>query len=155
MRKTKGPRFPRTFPNTLPTRSYTMSQIKSKNTRPELALRKALTKCGIKYRLQSTLLPGHPDIVLPQLKIAIFVDGDFWHGYLFKTKVNKISHNRSYWIRKIRYNMQRDRKNNKELRKNGWTVLRFWEHQIKTDSSAVASKILLLVNRIRLAESCT
>jgi DNA mismatch endonuclease (patch repair protein) len=130
-----------------------MSQIKSHNTKPEIALRKALRKSGLNYRLKNKKLPGRPDIVLPKLKVAIFVDGDFWHGYFFNKKVKRITKNKSYWVRKIQYNMKRDKNNTKELRKIGWTVLRFWEHQIIRDSTRVVSKILERVNKIRSFES--
>ena len=110
-----------------------MQKIRSKKTKPEIALKKALRKENIKYRSYIKRLPGNPDIVIPEKKIIIFIDGEFWHGFNWKTKKKKIKVHREYWIPKIERTIKRDRNNNLQLRKLGWNVLRFWEHEIKKD----------------------
>ncbi|MBA7533742.1 Very short patch repair protein [subsurface metagenome] len=111
------------------TRSYNMSQIKSKNTKPELLLRKALWCNGIRnYRLKNSL-PGKPDLYFPVKKVAIFIDGCFWHKCPKCFKEPKS--NKEFWLKKIKDNTIRDRNANEALRDKGWIVLRFWEHQIK------------------------
>lgn len=110
-------------------RHKNMSSIRSKDTKIEVALRKALWHRGIRYRKNFKIYSCHPDIVLTKYKIAIFCDGDFWHGKLFETR--DVNTNVSYWHEKIRRNVERDLDNTIELRDNGWIVLRFWETDIK------------------------
>lgn len=114
-------------------RSDLMKKIKSTNTKPEIKLRKALWNQGIRYRLQNKTIIGKPDISIKKYKLAVFVDGEFWHGFNWKEKKKKLKSNRDYWINKIEGNMKRDKKVNKELREKGWTVLRFWQHKIKNN----------------------
>ncbi|HQK84166.1 MAG TPA: very short patch repair endonuclease [Atribacter sp.] len=111
-------------------RSKLMRKIKSDKTAPEILLQRALRKENIRFRKNSKALPGKPDIVLGNEKIVIFVDGEFWHGYLWERKKRKIKANRGYWIPKIEKNIQRDKQNNKKLRQEGWKVIRFWQQQI-------------------------
>ncbi len=111
-------------------RSKLMGRIKSKNTQPELLLRKELWKHGYRYRINVKRLPGKPDIVLNKFKLAIFVDGEFWHGYQWDEKKEKLKSNRGFWIPKIERNMQRDNEVNEQLAKLGWFVIRFWEQKI-------------------------
>lgn len=116
-----------------------MSRIRGKNTSPELLLRKALWSVGIRgYRVHYRL-PGRPDIVFVRKHIAIFVDGDFWHGYLWK-ELNRIPP-KKYWQEKIEGNIKRDEKNNELLRKDGWRVLRFWEHEVKNNPEKCIQEI--------------
>jgi DNA mismatch endonuclease (patch repair protein) len=131
--------------DTTPERSKLMSKIKSKNTQPELLLRKALWQEGIRYRLHVKKLPGRPDIVIGKAKLAIFVDGDFWHGHDWDNKKLKLKSNINYWIPKIEKNIQRDIQNNKDLDSVGYLVLRFWEHQIKKETAICISKILRII----------
>ena len=118
---------------TTPERSKRMSNIKSKGTKPELILRKALWAAGFRYRLNVKNLPGRPDIVIGSKKVAIFIDGEFWHGYDWEKKKNRIKANRDYWVPKIEANMLRDVSNTNELIAKGYKVLRFWEDQVKKD----------------------
>lgn len=118
---------------TTPQRSKTMSKIRSKDTKPELLLRKALWAKGHRYRLRVKKLPGSPDIVFRKFKLVIFIDGEFWHGLNWAEKKKKIKSNRAFWIPKIERNMQRDEENNMALEELGWTILRFWENSIKKD----------------------
>ena len=124
-------------------RSFCMSQIRGKNTKPELMLRKTVWKLGLRYRIHYSLL-GRPDIVLVKKKIAVFVDGCFWHGcpvHGVKPKTN-----RKFWEDKIRGNIVRDERNTTQLSNAGWIVLRFWEHQIKNDLITVSSIIVKASN---------
>jgi len=112
-------------------RSDLMRKIKSKNTTPEIILRKALWNEGIRYRIENKGIIGNPDIAIKKYKLAIFIDGEFWNGYNWKEKKKKIQRNQDYWIEKIQKNMARDKKYNLLLKENNWTVLRFWEHEKK------------------------
>ena len=123
-------------------RSRMMSKIRSKNTRPEMRLRKALWNAGLRYRLHRKDLPGKPDIAIQKIKVAIFVDGEFWHGYEWEKKREKIKTNRAFWIPKIERNMQRDREVNEELKKMGFEVFRFWEHEVKKEIGACIKQVL-------------
>lgn len=123
-------------------RTYTMRAIRSKNTKPEIILRKALWHRGIRYRKNYKGLPGKPDIVITRCKIAIFVDGDFWHGKNMTVIDNQIQSNRSYWLPKIRRNKERDAEVNDALTEQGWIVLRFWESDIKKQLESCVAKIL-------------
>lgn len=127
--------------DTTRSRSELMKKIRSVNTEPERILRKELWKLGFRYRLNSVKLPGKPDIVFNKFKVVVFVDGEFWHGYKWKKKKPKIKANRKYWIPKIERNMKRDRLYNRELNKLGYTVLRFWEQQVRKDLSTCLVKI--------------
>lgn len=138
----KGPKRKNVFENVLSSRSRNMSAIKSKNTKPEILLRKILRELGLHYRLHYKKLPGRPDIVLPKYKIAIFCDGDFWHGRRWKQRKEKGFNVRpDYWISKIERNIARDKRNNRELKKLGWKVLRFWASDINKKSNKVIQKI--------------
>lgn len=122
-------------------RSELMGKIKGKATKPELVLRKALFRSGLSYRLNVDKLPGKPDIVMRKYKLVIFVDGEFWHGYDWETKKNKIKANREFWISKIERNMQRDHENAIKLNNLGFTVIRFWEKEITKNLPTCMEKI--------------
>jgi DNA mismatch endonuclease (patch repair protein) len=112
-------------------RSEVMSHIHSKGTKPELALRKALFARGFRYRINDKKLPGKPDIVLPQYKSVIFVNGCFWHRHEGCKYAYTPKSNREFWIDKISSNVERDRVNQKKLVDLGWNVLVVWECDIK------------------------
>ena len=114
-------------------RKTTMKRIKGSDTSIEVSLRKALWRTGIRYRKNYPRLPGAPDIVITKYKIAIFCDGEFWHGKDWEKKKHRIKSNRDYWIQKIERNIARDIENNRRLFNNGWTVIRFWGNEIKSD----------------------
>ena len=122
-------------------RSKNMKAIKSKNTKSELLLRKALWKKGYRYFKNYKNLPGNPDIVFIKSKVAIFVDGEFWHGYDWKHNRNKIQTNQEFWISKIERNIERDKEINYELEKLGWTVLRFWGKDVEKNLDVCIKKI--------------
>lgn len=122
---------------TVEQRKKNMQHIKSKDTKIEIALRKALWKKGYRYRKNYRLLPGKPDIVLTKYKIAIFCDNEFFHGKdweILKPRLQKTK-NSDYWINKISRNRERDTEIDKQLLFEGWTVIRFWGKDIlkKTD----------------------
>lgn len=109
-----------------------MSQIRSKDTKPELLVRKFLFKNGIRYKLHDKKLPGKPDIVFPKYKTVIFVNGCFWHGHK-KCKYFVVPKTRTdWWLDKIERNKHRDLENFSALRKLGWRVLPIFECQLKT-----------------------
>lgn len=120
-----------------------MSNIRSKNTAVEKVVFKALRKNGIYFQKHYEKAPGNPDIALPKKKIAIFIDGDFWHGY--KHAVLKQRLPKKYWLKKIEDNIKRDRKNRAKLKREGWKVLRIWEHEIKKNSEKAILKIINLL----------
>lgn len=124
-------------------RSYIMSCIRSSDTKPELLLRKALWARGLRYRLHSKI-QGRPDIVFPGAGVAIFVDGDFWHGCDWPRLRRKLKND--FWYQKIRKNRARDRKTSGALRKQGWTVLRFWEHQVNSELELCVNTITKILN---------
>lgn len=112
-------------------RRKNMQAIRSKDTTIELRLRKALWKHGIRYRKNYKKLIGKPDIAITKYKIVVFCDSDFWHGYDWENRNQRIKSNRDYWVPKIERNMERDREVTDTLQDEGWLVLRFWEWQIR------------------------
>jgi DNA mismatch endonuclease (patch repair protein) len=131
-------------------RSKTMSKIKSKNSKPELLLRKALWAKNIRFRLHLKGLPGRPDIVIQKYKLIIFVDGDFWHGYNWLNNPPKFNKNTAFWIPKIERNLQRDLYITHTLTHSGYTVMRFWEHEIKQNLDLCVNQVLLYVEAAKL-----
>jgi DNA mismatch endonuclease (patch repair protein) len=128
-------------------RSKTMSKIKGKHSKPELLLRKALWAKNVRFRLHRSDLPGRPDIVIEKFKLAIFVDGDFWHGYDWHRR--KPKSNQGFWIPKIERNMQRDQFANKTLTDMSYTVMRFWENEVKSNLTACVNQIMLYIEAVR------
>ncbi|OGS27664.1 MAG: hypothetical protein A2297_08765 [Elusimicrobia bacterium RIFOXYB2_FULL_48_7] len=122
-------------------RSSLMQKIKSEKTKPEIILRNALRKANIRFKGYGHPLPGKPDIVLLKKKLVVFIDGEFWHGYKWKNKKNRIKAHRGYWIPKIERTIKRDKQNNLKLRRLGWQVLRFWGQEIKGDLQKCIKKI--------------
>jgi len=118
-----------------------MQKIRSDRTGPEILLQKLLRKEKIKFKKNCSNLPGAPDVVIPKRKVAVFVDGEFWHGYRWEEKKKKLKANRKYWIPKIERNIARDWHNNKELKKDGWQVIRLWQHQLQKDATKCLKKI--------------
>lgn len=113
-------------------RSYNMSQIKSKNTKPEILIRKFLFAKGLRFRLHVKNLPGKPDIVLKKYNTVIFVDGCFWHGH-DKCKYFIIPKTRTdWWLEKINKTIQNDKKNKSLLEEMGWNVITIFECELKS-----------------------
>jgi DNA mismatch endonuclease (patch repair protein) len=112
-------------------RSFNMSKVRSKDTKPEMLVRKFLFKNGYRYRLHDKKLPGKPDIVFPKYKIVVFINGCFWHGHE-KCKYFSIPKtNSDWWISKIEKNKQRDIFNNKELVKQNWSIITIFGCELK------------------------
>ena len=111
-------------------RSALMASIRSKNTKPELIAFLELRRRGVGFQRHYENAPGRPDIAKPRKKIAVFVDGDFWHGRELERVVSKYGEDSS-WVVKLRRNIERDRQQEEALRSNGWIVLRVWESDIR------------------------
>lgn len=113
-------------------RSKLMSRVRSTDTKPEMAVRHCLHAAGLRYRLHRRDLPGRPDLVLPKLKIAVFVHGCFWHGHLECDRGRRRPKTRAeFWDRKLRENRDRDARVAAELQTMGWTVATVWECDTK------------------------
>lgn len=110
--------------------SKRMANVKLKQGKAEVTLAKALWHKGFRYRLNYKKLPGSPDIAIQKFHIAIFIDGEFWHGYDWKNKKQKLKRNRNYWIEKIEENIARDIRVDKELIALGWIPLHFWSKDV-------------------------
>jgi DNA mismatch endonuclease, patch repair protein len=130
------------------TRSYNMSRIKGKNTKPEILVRQFLHKNGFRYRLNYSKLPGKPDIVLPKYKAVIFINGCFWHGHenckyfvVPKTKTE-------WWLNKINETKQRDILKKQEIESLGWRVKIIWECELKTDKREQIFKDLFVFLKV-------
>lgn len=113
-------------------RSQVMASVKSKDTRPELIVRKLLFSMGYRYRINYSQLPGKPDIVLPKHRLAIFVHGCFWHHHRGCSKSKYPVTNHLFWVQKIRTNVKRDRRNIAKLKGLGWKVMVIWECETET-----------------------
>ena len=118
-------------------RSWIMSRIRSKNTSIDRQMREMLSEAGARFEMYPDLF-GSPDFQVGK-KVLVFCDGDFWHGYRYAEKKRPA---KKYWREKIEGNMRRDRKVSRKLRRNGWSVLRLWEHDIKKNSDKCMQKIL-------------
>ena len=117
------------------TRSYNMSQIKARNTKPELFVRKSIFSKGFRYKLYDKNLPGKPDIVLPKYKTVVFINGCFWHGHKNCQKFVLPKSRSEWWLRKITANITNDKKNIALLQKMGWKVIVVWECQLNNAKS--------------------
>lgn len=123
------------------------SEIKKKNrsrdTKAELLLRRELWRRGLRYRLHDARLPGKPDIIFVKARVAVFVDGDFWHGRNWPSRKAKLARgaNAPYWLAKIEANIKRDRRRTRELQRMGWTVLRVWETDVLADCCAAGLRV--------------
>jgi DNA mismatch endonuclease (patch repair protein) len=122
------------------TRSRIMQAIRSSNTKPELKLRKTLRELGYRYRLNYG--KSKIDIAFPSKKVAVFIDGCFWHSCPLHLRIPKS--NRDYWLPKLKRNVERDKRVNRELRKKGWKVVRIWEHEL--DKPAEIIKRIAILN---------
>lgn len=125
--------------------SYNMKQVKSKDSNIEQLLRKELWSRGIRYRKNVRKVFGNPDITFIGLKIAVFCDSEFWHGYDWENRKNDFKSNTDFWIPKIERNMERDKEVNEHLRSEGWIVLRFWGNEIKKNAQECADKIEMAI----------
>lgn len=122
-----------------------MSQIKYKDTKPEINLRKLLFSKNIRGYRTNAKITGRPDICFTKYKIAIFIDGCYWHKCLKCYKEPQT--NKQFWINKINNNVERDKKTNEILSNEGWTVIRFWEHEIKNNIDKCIRDIIKQLKR--------
>jgi len=123
-------------------RSYMMSRVRSKDTKPELMVRKLSHAQGLRFRKHCPWLPGRPDLTFVTTKVTVFVDGDYWHGWRFPAWKDKMS---LYWKQKIEGNRKRDQSNFRKLRRDGWLVIRLWEHEVERDAESCISRIQVAV----------
>jgi DNA mismatch endonuclease (patch repair protein) len=120
-------------------RSKTMSRIRRRDTKPELLLRRAIWARGLRgYRLDDRRLPGRPDLAWTRSKVAVFIDGAFWHGH-----PSAFTHGKSgqYWDEKIARNVERDRMADTALRETGWTVFRFWDFEVRKECERCVTEV--------------
>lgn len=123
-------------------RHRAMASVKLKDGPLEMAVRSNLHRRGYRFRKHVKSLPGTPDLVFPKAKVAVFIDGDFWHGYRLPSWENKLS---PFWRDKIRTNRKRDNRNFRKLRAMGWVVIRIWQHQIERNLQDCIEKIIGLL----------
>ena len=115
-----------------------MSRVRSTDTTPELTIRRLVHARGLRFRKHCGWLPGRPDLVFAGSRVAVFVDGDYWHGWRFPAWKDKLA---EYWKQKIEKNRRRDLRNSRRLRKDGWRVLRVWEHEVETNPEGCVDRI--------------
>ena len=145
---------------TPPQRSKNMAAIHSKDTKPEMIVRRGLWKRGFRYRLNYKRLPGHPDLVLKKYRTCIFVNGCFWHGHL--VELNKMESspcckipgtNRAFWVSKIRRNKERDKEEQNKLAAMGWHCITVWECELKpSHREQTLDSIAFTLNHIYLQD---
>lgn len=126
-------------------RSYAMAQVRSKNTGPEMTVRRLLHGLGYRYRLHRKDLPGRPDLVFPGRRAVIFIHGCFWHVHVCQAGCNRPASNRRYWSKKLARNQQRDRENQAKLHQLGWKVFVIWECETKR-LEALAPRIVTFLD---------
>jgi DNA mismatch endonuclease (patch repair protein) len=129
-----------------------MAAVHGKDSKAELALRHALYARGLRYRLHARDVTGHPDLVIRSRRLAVFVDGDMWHGNEhhrrgLATLADLFPSRTEWWVAKIERNMRRDEEVNAELSVRGWTVVRVWESDVLRDPQQAADKVLAALNR--------
>ena len=121
--------------------SYNMQQVKNKDSKIEVLLRKELWSRGLRYRKNVNRIYGKPDIVFIGKKVAVFCDSEFWHGYNWEERKKDFKSHQEFWIPKIERNMERDAEVTAKLESEGWTVLRFWGNEIKKNTAQCADVV--------------
>jgi DNA mismatch endonuclease (patch repair protein) len=131
--------------------SASLSRIRSVDTRAEVLLRSALWRRGLRFRKNSRALPGKPDIVFPTEHVVVFCDGDFWHGRNWSADRRRLAKgpNATYWLAKVSTNKRRDRAQSRWLEKLGWTVMRFWDSDVRSFPESIADQVEMAVRRAR------
>jgi DNA mismatch endonuclease (patch repair protein) len=144
----RGPSFAGLKPSSLASSAAKRANT-STGTRPELRLRRELWKLGLRYQKNVRVVPGKPDICFLAAKVAVFCDGDFWHGRNWSVLEAQLQRraNSAYWIAKIRTNRLRDVRTRRRLRRSGWTVIRVWETDIRRDPAGAARRLAELIAR--------
>lgn len=131
---------------TTPEISKRMSNVKLKHNKAETTLAKALWHKGYRYRLNYKKLPGSPDIALTKYKIAVFVDGEFWHGKDFEKRKVNLKSNKDFWIEKIQENIDRDKRNDTLLNQIGWIPLHFWSEEVSKNIDCCIAELEEYIN---------
>lgn len=129
------------------TRSEIMARVRRRDTRPELTLRRALHAIGLRFRVDRRIKGIHADIVFPVERVALFIDGCFWHGC--PVHATQPKSNTAYWLPKLAENRRRDRRQSRRLRSEGWIVMRIWEHACRAPSPALIDRIKTILERRR------
>jgi len=127
-------------------RSWNMSRVRSRDTKPELIIRSLLHRAGYRFRINDAKLPGSPDILLPKYRTSIFVHGCFWHRHENCPKATIPSTNRDYWLKKFERNIARDSAVRKELKKLRWRVIVVWECEVMSDPLSVSDNIVFEID---------
>lgn len=146
-------KHPKSYDSTPETRKR-MSNVKLKGGKAETLLAKALWHQGYRYRKNDKRLPGSPDIAILRHRIAVFVDGEFWHGKDWETRKSRLKRNREYWIEKIEENMARDLRNDQLLTRAGWMPIHFWEKEVIKNLDECVAEIddVVLMQLVEQAE---
>lgn len=134
--------------------SRMMARVKNKDSKAELAIRRRLHAQGLRYRVHYTRAYGHPDIAFTRWKIAVFIDGDFWHGNAWRLRglpslAAQFPHRTDWWVAKLERNMRRDQEVNKRLAIDGWVVMRFWESDVERNPDSVVARIIEKVRAVK------
>jgi DNA mismatch endonuclease (patch repair protein) len=129
-------------------RSFNMSNIRARDTKPELRVRRILHAAGLRYRLHGKQLPGKPDLVFARAKAVVFVHGCFWHMHRCKYGKPEPATNKDFWVQKRRSNVDRDKRNRKLLKAQGWRVFEIWECQTR-DDAALLAKLAPMIEVLR------
>lgn len=143
----KTPSFVGLRPKSRKSSAIAQASSRKTETRCEKSLRKLLWQLGLRYRVNVKNLPGKPDIVFPKEKVAVFVDGDFWHGRNLAQRLRRLEsgHNSTYWVNKIKRNVERDRENTSQLINGGWHVIRVWESDVQKSGNMISKTILATI----------
>lgn len=141
-------RRPRTHVRSAAQISFNMSRVRSTGSEIERVMQAAFRRARLRPEAHA-LVVGRPDFAFPRLRVAVFCDSHFWHGYRWQQQKTEVKRNRSFWLPKIEGNIRRDREVNRSLRAAGWIVLRFWEHEIfgSADDCVAAVKRALAEQR--------
>lgn len=124
-------------------RSDQMARIRGKNTSPEMRLRRALWREGLRYRLHVRTVAGRPDVLFPRARVCVFLDGCYWHGCPIHYVLPRSR--REFWLSKLHDNVTRDRRQTAELEQHGWKVIRVWEHEVAEDLPKIVAEIRSIV----------
>jgi DNA mismatch endonuclease (patch repair protein) len=128
-----------------------MSSVRNRDTELEVLVRSRLHRLGLRFKKHVRALPGTPDVVFTRVKVAVFIDGDFWHGYRFAGWRLTVS---EFWRTKIAKNRRRDAKNFRALRQMGWVVIRVWGHELRQNVDACVDRISSVVQRRKANLEC-
>ena len=134
---------------TTPEISKRMSNVHLKRGKAEQLLAKKLWHKGYRYRLNYRSVPGSPDIAITKHKIAVFVDGEFWHGQDWEKRKSKLKNNKEYWIEKIEENIARDKRNDTALEEAGWISIHFWEKDVLKETDSCISEIIFKIENTK------